>query len=119
VFELADFFRHGAGSGFAWNGSKSDIVNAFKSRGRTVLLTTHYMDEAERLCDRVAVVDHGLVIAEGPTGWGITPFEGNFYIVRVARPWYPWRHASTGHQLVLLASKSSAAVHLVPGRRIW
>ena len=42
-----------------------DIVNAFKARGRTVLLTTHYMDEAERLCDRIAVVDHGLVIAEG------------------------------------------------------
>ncbi len=42
-----------------------DIVNAFKARGRTVLLTTHYMDEAERLSDRVAVVDHGRVIAEG------------------------------------------------------
>jgi ABC-2 type transport system ATP-binding protein len=42
-----------------------DIVNAFKARGRTVLLTTHYMDEAERLCDRIAVVDHGRVIAEG------------------------------------------------------
>ena len=34
-------------------------------QGRTVLLTTHYMDEAERLCDRVAVVDHGKVIALG------------------------------------------------------
>jgi ABC-2 type transport system ATP-binding protein len=42
-----------------------DIVNAFKARGKTVLLTTHYMDEAERLCDRVAVVDHGKIIAEG------------------------------------------------------
>jgi ABC-2 type transport system ATP-binding protein len=42
-----------------------DIVNAFKARARTVLLTTHYMDEAERLCDRIAVVDHGRVIAEG------------------------------------------------------
>jgi ABC-2 type transport system ATP-binding protein len=40
-----------------------DIVNNFKLRGRTVLLTTHYMDEAERLSDRVAVVDHGKVIA--------------------------------------------------------
>jgi ABC-2 type transport system ATP-binding protein len=40
-----------------------DIVNAFKAGGRTVLLTTHYMDEAERLADRVAVVDHGKVIA--------------------------------------------------------
>ena len=33
--------------------------------GRTILLTTHYMDEAERLCDRVAIVDHGRVIAAG------------------------------------------------------
>ena len=43
-----------------------DVINDFKARGRTVLLTTHYMDEAERLCDRVAIVDHGKVIAEGP-----------------------------------------------------
>jgi ABC-2 type transport system ATP-binding protein len=42
-----------------------EIVKAFKARGRTVLLTTHYMDEAERLCDRLAIVDHGRVIAEG------------------------------------------------------
>jgi ABC-2 type transport system ATP-binding protein len=42
-----------------------DVVQGFKARGRTVLLTTHYMDEAERLCDRVAVVDHGKVIALG------------------------------------------------------
>ena len=42
-----------------------DIVNDFKGGGRTVLLTTHYMDEAERLADRVAVVDHGKVIALG------------------------------------------------------
>jgi ABC-2 type transport system ATP-binding protein len=42
-----------------------DIINVFRSSNRTVLLTTHYMDEAERLCDRVAVVDHGQVIALG------------------------------------------------------
>jgi ABC-2 type transport system ATP-binding protein len=42
-----------------------DILRSFKGRGRTILLTTHYMDEAERLCDRVAVVDHGRVIALG------------------------------------------------------
>ena len=42
-----------------------DIVKGFKERGRTVVLTTHYMDEAERLCDRIAVVDHGRVIARG------------------------------------------------------
>ncbi len=41
------------------------IVMGFRSQGGTVLLTTHYMDEAERLCDRVAIVDHGKVIALG------------------------------------------------------
>ncbi|HEY2249662.1 MAG TPA: ABC transporter ATP-binding protein [Planctomycetaceae bacterium] len=42
-----------------------DIVREFRSSGRTILLTTHYMDEAERLCDRVAVIDQGQVIALG------------------------------------------------------
>ncbi len=42
-----------------------DVVLEFKARGKTVLLTTHYMDEAERLCDRVAIVDKGKVIALG------------------------------------------------------
>ena len=42
-----------------------DIVEAFKSQGRTVVLTTHYMDEAERLCDRLAIVDSGKIIATG------------------------------------------------------
>jgi ABC-2 type transport system ATP-binding protein len=42
-----------------------DIVEGLKARGRTVLLTTHYMEEAARLCERVAIVDHGKVIALG------------------------------------------------------
>ena len=42
-----------------------DIVRAFQQKGGTVLLTTHYMDEAERLCNRLAIVDHGQIIAEG------------------------------------------------------
>src|SRR4051812_45945844 len=42
-----------------------EILRALGAQGRTILLTTHYMDEAERLCDRVAVVDHGRVIALG------------------------------------------------------
>jgi ABC-2 type transport system ATP-binding protein len=42
-----------------------DLVDGFKKRARTVVLTTHYMDEAEKLCDRVAVLDHGRVISEG------------------------------------------------------
>jgi ABC-2 type transport system ATP-binding protein len=41
------------------------VVLELKRRGRTVLLTTHYMDEAEKLCDRIAIVDHGKVISQG------------------------------------------------------
>jgi ABC-2 type transport system ATP-binding protein len=42
-----------------------DVLATYRARGGTVLLTTHYMDEAEALCDRVAIVDHGHVIACG------------------------------------------------------
>ena len=42
-----------------------DIVERFRERGGTILLTTHYMEEATRLCDRVAIMDHGKVIALG------------------------------------------------------
>jgi ABC-2 type transport system ATP-binding protein len=41
------------------------LIEGFKSAGRSILLTTHYMEEAERLCDRVAIVDHGKMIALG------------------------------------------------------
>jgi ABC-2 type transport system ATP-binding protein len=43
-------------------------IREFRSRGGTIMLTTHYMEEAEQLCDRVAIVDHGKVIAEGTPG---------------------------------------------------
>src|SRR3954463_5546513 len=42
-----------------------DLITEFKALGRTIILTTHYMDEAEMLCDRIAIVDHGKVIALG------------------------------------------------------
>jgi ABC-2 type transport system ATP-binding protein len=41
------------------------LVAAYRARGGTVVLTTHYMEEAERLCDRVAIVDHGKVVRLG------------------------------------------------------
>jgi ABC-2 type transport system ATP-binding protein len=42
-----------------------DLIVELRASGRSIVLTTHYMDEAERLCDRVAIVDHGHVIALG------------------------------------------------------
>ncbi len=42
-----------------------DRIQALRERGKTVLLTTHYMEEAERLCERVAILDRGKIIAQG------------------------------------------------------
>jgi daunorubicin resistance ABC transporter ATP-binding subunit len=42
-----------------------DILRVLHDEGQTILLTTHYMEEAEALCDRIAVIDHGLVLASG------------------------------------------------------
>jgi ABC-2 type transport system ATP-binding protein len=57
-----------------------DILRGLKAQGRTVLLTTHYMDEAERLCDRIAVVDHGKVIALGTPTELIARLGGEHFI---------------------------------------
>jgi ABC-2 type transport system ATP-binding protein len=57
-----------------------DIIRAFQKTGGTVLLTTHYMDEAERLCDRLAIVDHGQIIAEGTPAELIEKLGGHHVI---------------------------------------
>jgi ABC-2 type transport system ATP-binding protein len=57
-----------------------DIIRNFQRAGGTVLLTTHYMDEAERLCDRLAIVDHGQVIAEGSPAELITRLGGHHVV---------------------------------------
>jgi ABC-2 type transport system ATP-binding protein len=43
-----------------------DLLRAINVQGRTIMLTTHYMDEAETLCDRVAIMDHGRILELGP-----------------------------------------------------
>jgi ABC-2 type transport system ATP-binding protein len=63
-----------------------DIVNGFKQAGRTVLLTTHYMEEAEKLCDRVAVVDRGKIIALGTPAELIAQLGGNEVIEFATTP---------------------------------
>jgi ABC-2 type transport system ATP-binding protein len=40
-----------------------DLIREVRSKGKTILLTTHFMEEAERLCDRVAILDHGQIVA--------------------------------------------------------
>jgi ABC-2 type transport system ATP-binding protein len=57
-----------------------EIIRSFRQANRTILLTTHYMDEAERLCDRVAVVDAGRVIALGTPAELIATLGGDHVI---------------------------------------
>ena len=82
-----------------------DLVDELKHAGRTIILTTHYMDEAERLCDRVAIMDHGKVIALGTPkelialvgGENIVEFavvESHDSQVSESRPGAPGSHGS-------------------------
>ena len=57
-----------------------DIVRRFLERSGTVLLTTHYMDEAERLCDRIAIIDQGKIIASGTPAELISELSGHHVV---------------------------------------
>jgi len=57
-----------------------EIVRQFQQRRGTVLLTTHYMDEAERLCDRLAIIDQGRIIAEGTPAELIAGLSGHHVV---------------------------------------
>ncbi|HEY3352286.1 MAG TPA: ABC transporter ATP-binding protein [Polyangia bacterium] len=63
-----------------------DTIRAQRDRGRTVVVSTHYMDEAQRLCDRVAVVDHGTRIALGTPAELIATLGGDVVVEIVAPP---------------------------------
>jgi ABC-2 type transport system ATP-binding protein len=64
-------------------------VTTFRAQGGTVLLTTHYMDEAERLCDRVAVVDKGKIIALGTPSELIASLDGANVVEFASEPMMP------------------------------
>jgi ABC-2 type transport system ATP-binding protein len=80
------------------------LVRDFQKRGRTVLITTHYMDEAERLCNRVAIVDHGRVIALGSPAELIAGLGGEHVIEFAVAPAGAAPGSSNG------ADRDSAAV---------
>ncbi|WP_224362058.1 ABC transporter ATP-binding protein [Hyalangium versicolor] len=65
------------------------MISAFRDRGRTVMLTTHYMDEAEQLCDRIAVVDKGRIIAEGSPAQLIQSLGGGHMVEVATHPPLP------------------------------
>lgn len=58
-----------------------DIINEVKGQGKTVILTTHYMEEAQQLCDQVAIMDHGQIIAHDTSEHLIAKHGGGLHIV--------------------------------------
>ncbi len=58
-----------------------DIINQIKSQGKTIILTTHYMEEAQQLCDQLAIMDNGQVIAQGSSEYLMAQYGGGQNIV--------------------------------------
>jgi ABC-2 type transport system ATP-binding protein len=82
-----------------------DIVRAIARQGTTVLLTTQYLDEADRLSDRLAVIDHGKLIAEGTSGELKTSVGTNALHIRIRS------EAQRPQAEALLRRTLGAAVH--------
>ncbi len=94
-------------------------VEELKARGLTVLLTTHYMDEAARLCDRLMIVDQGKILVEGTPLQLIRDHVGA-EIIEVAAPNAELRsfvdrsgitHEDLGHRLIIYAKNGAEFYH--------
>ena len=77
-----------------------DMVRAIVAEGTTVLLTTQYLDEANQLADRVAVIDHGRAIAEGPPADLKSSVGGGSLTIRLADPGQRRVAAETLHRML-------------------
>jgi ABC-2 type transport system ATP-binding protein len=79
-----------------------DVVRSLQDLGKTVLLTTHYLDEAQALCDRVAIIKEGAIVAEGPPA----ELGASSSRYRVA-----WRSATSGELVTRETEDPTALLH--------
>ena len=61
-----------------------DYMRELKEQGATIILTTHYLEEAEEMCDRIAIIDRGLLIAEAPTRELLSSLDRKTLLIRSA-----------------------------------
>jgi ABC-2 type transport system ATP-binding protein len=92
-----------------------DLIEQFRNESRTVLLTTHYIEEAERMCDRVAIIDRGRVIALGtPRELVQNSGKGTRLEARLAKPVATERLAGLDGVLDCRESEGAYFLHASP-----
>lgn len=98
-----------------------DRLELLRSRGLTILLTTHYMDEAHRLCDRLMIMDHGRILVQGKPGELIEEHVGR-EVLEIAEPPAKLRelvrekglrHDDLGHRIIVYGSEGDELFRLI------
>jgi lipooligosaccharide transport system ATP-binding protein len=98
-----------------------DRVDELRQRGLTVLLTTHYMEEAEHLCDRLVIMDHGRILVEGAPADLIRDQAGRL-VIEVTTPGDELRayvrdkglrFEDLGHRLLVYGDDNDAVFHRI------
>jgi ABC-2 type transport system ATP-binding protein len=83
-----------------------ELVKSLASRGRTIVYTTHYMEEASRLCDRVGVIDHGRLLDVGTVGELVARHGGSASVV-IERDDRPEERIATADPLRVISQSLS------------
>jgi lipooligosaccharide transport system ATP-binding protein len=98
-----------------------DRLEELKTRGLTILLTTHYMDEAYRLCDRLIIMDHGKILVEGNPRDLVHTYVGK-EVIEVEEPsdelkkWvgkHRFESENLGHRLLIYSREGSGLFHTI------
>ena len=98
-----------------------DRLERLRSKGLSILMTTHYMDEASRLCDRLVIMDHGQILVEGRPADLIKEHVGQD-VIEVSAPTsqlrdfiqaQPVRHEDLGHRLIIYGRDSDSLFHRI------
>jgi lipooligosaccharide transport system ATP-binding protein len=96
-------------------------LEELKSRGLTIVLTTHYMEEAARLCDRLVIVDHGKILVEGRPGELVARYVGRevMEITAPSEELLEWVAAerldfeNLGHRLIIYCKEGDSLFHTI------